>query len=590
MFDPMTDARPPDKAMLARLAVDRVRQSAANALMRTPLYRLRLKGPRATEVLFVPQDLRTADPTFVTELEHGQMGLAGYVADLAGRSPFAVTAPNAAWEERLHSFSWLRHMRAAREEGGDIIAKRLVSEWIALNRTPRGQPFEPCVLSRRIISWLSSSGVLLDDADARTYSVFLRSLEIQMTHLASVYGQSPAGLQRLNCLMALVYAGLCIADQERVLEMHQPAFLAELERQITPSGGHVTRSSKGLVELLLDLLPLTQCYVARDRPVPAALHDAVRRIFPWLRYMRLGDGQLARFHGAGTPMTVNLATALAYDDAVSKLTTSTDLGYLRGEAGRTVLLMDAAAPPAMQHSGEAHAGCLAFELSSATQLIIVNCGVPSATAHDMRRLARSTAAHSTLAIEGASSSQLIASAVLNANPGVEGLSGPGTVTSRWATLAGGAIDIEAAHDGYLARFGVVHTRALRLSADGATLDGCDRLGHPDPGNRIKGDIPFGIHFHLHPDVEARSSSTHGAAEMTLPSGETWRLMVRGNATLVFEDSMFLSDTTGPKRSLQIVLRGRCLDGIEVHWRLERQGSADRGGAPLSTADANSSNS
>lgn len=563
----MTDSPTSEKTALARLAADRVRQSALNTLMRTPLYRLRLRGPRATEVLFVPQDLRTTDPTFVTELEHGQMGLAGFVADLAGRSPFAVPSPSPAWEDRLHAFGWLRHMRAAREEGGDILAKRLVAEWIAENRTPRGRAFEPTVVARRLISWLCSAGILLADAEARDYATFLRSVEMQMTHLASTYGLAPAGLPRLNCLMALVYSGLCIADQERLLDLHEPVFLAELERQIMPSGAHVTRSSNGLVELLLDLLPMTQCYVARNRPVPEALHLTVRRVFPWLRYMRLGDGQLTRFHGAGMPMTVNMATVLAYDDTMTKLEPAPDLGYLRAERGRTVLLMDAGGPPPMEYSAEAHAGCLAFELSAGTQLLVVNCGAPSLAYPEMRRLARSTAAHSTLAIEGASSSQLVASALLAAQPGGTGLTGPATVTGRWAMLEDGAVDIEASHDGYLARFGVLHTRALRLSRDGRTLDGCDRLQHPDPNARIKGDIPFGIHFHLHPDVEARPGPS-GTAHLTLADGETWRLMVRGNAALVFEDSMFLSDSTGPRRSVQIVLRGRCLDRSEVHWRLE----------------------
>ena len=580
----MTDIAPTDKAALARLAAGRVRQTAINALMRTPLYRLRLKGPRATEVLFVPPDLRTTDPTFVTEFEHGQMGLAGYVADLAGQSPFEVPPPHPLWEERLHSFSWLRHMRAARDEGGDIIAKRLVDEWIARNRTPRGRAFDAPILARRIVSWLCSAGVLLDEAEAHAYTAFLRSLEMQMTHLASTYGQAATGLQRLNCLMALVYAGLCIADQERLLDLHEAAFLAELDRQITSTGAHVTRSSNGLVDLLLDLLPVTQCYVARNRPVPATIEAVTKRIFPWLRYMRLGDGQLARFHGSGAPSTVNLATVLPYDDAMLKLSPGPELGYVRGEAKRAVLIMDAGKPPPMEHAGEAHAGCLSFELSSGTQLIIINCGAPAAKVHEMRRLARSTAAHSTLSIEGASSSQLVTSGLLSARPGAEGLSGPTTVHSRWTKLADGAIDIEASHDGYLSRFGVVHTRALRLSADGHTLDGRDRLAHPDPANRIMGDIPFGIHFHLHPDIDARAGSTPDAAELTLMNGEIWRLMVRGNAHLVFEDSMYLCDSTGPKRSLQIVLRGRCLDGTEVHWRLERaQDMASR--LPSSPASA-----
>ena len=183
----MTDKPVPDRNAFARSTAGRVRQSAVNALMRTPLYRLRLMGPRATEVLFVPQDLRTTDPTFVTEIEHGHMGLGGFVVDLAGRSPFEMVAPNPAWEERLHAFSWLRHMRAAREEGGDILAKRLVAEWIARHPSPRGRAFEPGIQARRLMSWLTNAGLVLEDADARAYGAILRSLEMQMTYLASTY-------------------------------------------------------------------------------------------------------------------------------------------------------------------------------------------------------------------------------------------------------------------------------------------------------------------------------------------------------------------------------------------------------------------
>ena len=113
--------------------------------------------------------------------------------------------------------------------------------------------------------------------------------------------------------------------------------------------------------------------------------------------------------------------------------------------------------------------------------------------------------------------------------------------------------------------------------------GCDRSAHPDPNNRIKGDIPFGIHFHLHPDVDARAGEIHSSAELTLLNGEMWRLLVRGNAHLVFEDSMYLSDTTGPKRSLQVVLRGRCLDSTEVHWRLEKMENGAAANAPASAS-------
>ena len=61
----------------------------------------------------MPQDLRTADPSFWHEMEHGQFGLAGSIAFLRGRSPFEVEPPSAAWARELHGFGWLRNLDAA---------------------------------------------------------------------------------------------------------------------------------------------------------------------------------------------------------------------------------------------------------------------------------------------------------------------------------------------------------------------------------------------------------------------------------------------------------------------------------------------
>ena len=106
-------------------------------------------------------------------------------------------------------------------------------------------------------------------------------------------------MPRLVALMALIYAGLCIAEQQAVVDRYSRPFCKELDRQILPDGGHISRNPDALVELLLDLLPLRQCFVARDRAPPKELTDAIDRIMPMLRFFRTGDGTLARFNGAG---------------------------------------------------------------------------------------------------------------------------------------------------------------------------------------------------------------------------------------------------------------------------------------------------
>ncbi len=105
---------------------------------------------------------------------------------------------------------------------------------------------------------------------------------------------------------------------------------AELERQVLPDGGHLSRNPSVLVELLLDLLPLRQCFAARrqpSRPRPALL-AAIARMTAMLRHLRLGDGMLARFNGMGATERDVLATVLAYDESQAG-TAGLRAGYVR---------------------------------------------------------------------------------------------------------------------------------------------------------------------------------------------------------------------------------------------------------------------
>src|SRR5690606_12639938 len=136
----------------------------------------------------------------------------------------------------------------------------------------------------------------------------------QLIRLSATWRDAAAGYPRLLTLTALVLADLCVAGHDRHLTEIQEAFAEELETQILPDGGHVSRNPGVPVELLLDLLPLRQCFAVRDRPAPPALNAAIERMIPYLRFMRLGDGSLARFNGMGSPNVDLVATVLAYGD------------------------------------------------------------------------------------------------------------------------------------------------------------------------------------------------------------------------------------------------------------------------------------
>lgn len=553
---------------LALLALERVRRSSVARLRRSRMLRWRYRSPPADDFLLTPPDLRVQDPSFAEEIDAGNFGLAGQVVRLAGASPFAIKPVDPAWARALHGFGWLQHFDIGGSVDNEAAARALVADWLRRRRSRHPQAWEMTVTARRVISWLAHAGLLLDGADRRLSRAITNSLTDEISFLSASWRDAPDGYPRLLPLIAIVLADLCIAGHDRQLDQSERWLAAELDRQITSDGAHISRNPAILVELLLDLLPLRQCFAARARKPDPLIRAAIARIGPMLRHLRLGDGTLARFNGMGASERDSLATVLAYDiGGAPPADGAPDSGYVRLARGPAVLIADAGTPPALELAHHACAGALSFELSIGTAPLLVNAGAPGSRNADRLALSRATASHSTLVLNEQSSAKLVRSPRIEAEHGSPPLSHPDRVACA-VREADGGVEAAMSHDGYVERYGLVHARTLRLNADGSRLDGLDRLAEANGVMRFVWDLPFAVHFHLHPTVKVRIGAAADSAELRLGNGERWRLLASGAALAIEADTHF-ADPAGARPSRQIVLRGTCPGAAEVSWTLER---------------------
>ncbi len=561
-----------ERLKIRSLSVERLRRRAVTLTLSSPLLRWRYAGHGTDQILIVPQELRAADPSFWSEIAHGHFGLASEIADLRGASPFRVTPPSAAWERELHGFGWLRHLAATEEEEAFSAARNLVLEWIALRRMSHGIAYEPTVVARRLISWISQANVLLDELDARSYMQIMSSIGQQIVALRTTWRNAPDGVSRMVCLIALVLSGLAVSGHDRQLKDAEAALIAELKRQILDDGGHISRSASVLSDLIVDLLPLGQCFSSRALVPPDEISTAIKKSLRFLRFMRLGDGMLARFNGVSTGSPAALATVLGYSGGeFDIMAIARPSGYARLERGKTVIIADVGSPPPLELSTEAQAGALSFEMTSRQYLIFANGGFPGPADHDWDSVARATASHNTLCLAETSSARLIRHDQLEQM--VDGLPirGPDSVVSEFLDGPNQA-ELSASHDGYLKRFGLIHSRRLSLSAMGGKLEGVYTLEPPKGTLRLKQDLPFAIHFHLHPDCMCRPAG-HGACRITLRDGQTWLFAADEGTELSIEESLFFVDSAGPRPSLQIVLRGTTFGETQVRWSVHAEAMA-----------------
>ena len=567
-------ARRPHRLQLYRLVGQEIRRATRNRFGRLTARPEILPRARVTGLVIAPHDLRTSDASLADDIYAGLFVFAGRSLVVSGRSPFDYDPPSPEWADALYGFGWLRHLRAADTALARANARAFVSDFMS-GRGDAARASPVPVAARRLISFLCQSPLVLEGADHAFYQAFLKTVGRGARDLEISLRRSAPPQSRLLAAVALTYAGLCCEGIEAILRRATRILVRELDRQILPDGGHRSRDPRFAMELLLDLLPLRQSFLSRSVDPPEALLRAVDRMLPALRLLRHGDASLSHFNGMGVTAADHLATLLVYDGAGTEpLMHGPHSGYARLETGRIVVVCDVGAPPPLPQSRNACAGCLSFELSSGAQRIVVNCGMPASGA-ELRRMARSTAAHSTATVADASSCRFLgetsgpiggrlATAWLLARRGPVVLGGPGPVTVERRTEPGASV-LAARHDGYLADFGVIHERRWRLASDPDCLDGEDAfLREGRHGGRPRA---VAVRFHLHSAVDARAEEA-GGITLTLPTGETWLFTAEG-ADLMIEESVYFAGVVGARRTAQIVLHLTVTDEARVRWRIGR---------------------
>jgi uncharacterized heparinase superfamily protein len=519
-------------------------------------------------LIVAPTDLRAADSFVAEEIAAGRFPLAGRILVADDQSPFSLELPSREFAARLHSFSWLRHVRASRSDAHSAVARRLTDEWLAVHsKRVSGIPWEPDVAAQRIIAWLSHSTVLLKGADVSFYRRFLKSLIAHVRYLEKTAHYVPDGEARLRVRIALAASSVALPSSNSKIKHAARQLDSELDRQILSDGGHISRNPRTGLELLLDLLPLRQTYVNLGHDLPSRLIPAIDRMYPALRFFRHQGGELALFNGATTTLANELMSVLRYDETAGKpFKALPHINYHRLAVEDTVILVDTGLPLSAEMSKTAHAGCLSFEMSSGRHRYIINSGAPRFAGDHYKQLSRATAAHSTVTVNDTSSSRISKSSV--AGPIlVDGVTE--TTVERHDTEGGEGLT--ASHDGYLDVFGLRHERTIQLNSTGTLIRGKDRLmtaegNDPDATSE---DVAV-IRFHIHPQVEAKLIDKH-EARLTAPDGETWAFSTL-DAEIAIEDDVFFADPSGIRASRQIELTIKLAKQPEIYWVMTKSRS------------------
>lgn len=489
----------------------------------------------------------------------------------------------------LHGFTWLRDLAAAApRETAAPIAEAFAARWLdaqgdlgrggrhgARLRQTTGPAWSVERAGERLLAWLIFAPLVLSGEQPAMRPRMLHAIDATARWLDKRVGQEQDRLAATIGWGGIVAAGLLLPDGKPRRLFGEAGLLRALGELVGEDGGVLSRSPLGQMRAIALLTDLIACYEAAGRTPPAILATMRELLVPPLLALRHGDGGLGSWQGAGATGAHALASLIAASGVRTRpAREGRSWGYQVVQAGESILQFDAAPPPRPR---DARAGCastLAFELSHGASRIIVNCGgaelAGGATPARIEQGLRGTSAHSTLVLDDANSTAVL----------LAGKIGKGVDAVDCRRQAGGAARqsqaarIEASHDGYAARYGLIHRRVLTLAVDGCELRGEDVL-EPAARRGQRGKVGFAIRFHLGRGVDAGLSGDKRGAGLALPDGSYWQMRLGGDgadAALALEESLWVDGEGRPHATQQLVIEGLASrGGGRFPWLLKRMG-------------------
>lgn len=424
------------------------------------------------------------------------------------------------WLYNLHYFDDLNGVGAAERTAWH---RALLARWVAENPPGAGNGWEPYPSSLRIVNWIKwwLAGNVLEAA-------WVDSLAVQARWLRRHIEWHLLGNHLFVNAKALVFAGLFFAGDEAAEWLARGLRILgrEVPEQVLPDGGHFELSPMYHAIILEDVLDLLNAADVWPGQVPDAVvahwRGVVGRMLYWLEKMIHPDGGISFFNDAALGIAASFATLAAYSERLgivpSAMATKVrcvhlpDSGYVRLQQGNAAALLDVAPIGPDYLPGHAHADTLSFELSLFSQRVVVNSGTSQYGLGAERLRQRGTAAHSTVEVDGADSSEVWG----------------GFRVARRARPFGLAITDEAqgskvicAHDGYRRLQGKpIHRRRWWLAEH--TMQVRDY---------IEGEFRVAVaHYYLHPAVQVTGQGQAG--QFILSAGQIVNWSIAGGIARV----------------------------------------------------------
>ncbi len=423
-----------------------------------------LSGPGPAGAAGWPGTFRPVDARIpghwpgLAELRAGKVTLLGVTRELGDGWEHA-DAPRL-WRFHLHYWDWAWGLAADPDRlAARAVFARLWRSWHASAGFGRADVWHPYPAALRAWSWCGLHRELAAGGDIEPD--FVAALAAHAGFLRHHLEYDVGGNHLIKGLKALVGLAVFFAD-ERLLRLALRRLTRQLARQVLADGGHYERAPAYHCQVLADLIDVADLLRAAGRAPAAELTGAVDRMRQWLGVVLTPDGRVPLLND-GYPVDRELIAVLQPAPAPEgPLFVLPDTGLVRAAAGGWHLLADVGPPCPPSLPAHAHADTFGCLLHVDGVPLLIDTGTSTYEPGPVRGYERSTAAHSTVQLDGADSTEVWGVFRAGRRARVSGLS---------ARVGSAGLSFDAAHDGFRRLPGRPrHRRRWSLAEDALRVD------------------------------------------------------------------------------------------------------------------------
>jgi uncharacterized heparinase superfamily protein len=418
--------------------------------------------------------------------------------------------------KNLNSFFWLFSLDLKSSKKN---IQNVILQWIDKNHRYNSKSWEFDIVAKRIIAWTSNSRLTYEDSSTNYKNHFNGIIKKQINHLINEIERSEWVDDKMIGCAAIILAGLSYQDKSEYLSTGLSLLKKLVKFSFDNDSFPKSRNIRQLCFYLKYFILIREWFKESQSEIPDFINENI---------YYLGQAYAFTWQNNKTDLLFNgnhEANNVDFDHYLKKLgynfkNQSKELGgYASLNNKKISLIMDVGSSPEKKFSSDYQAGALSFEIISSGKKLICNSGYFQNHNHQLNELSKSSAIHSTLILDDRSSCQF--SKTKNQSSKIShGLK----VLKKNIIFEKNYWKINAAHDGYLKKYGIIHEREIEFYPEQKKFIGHDKIISK---NRFK-NLKFEIRFHLEPNIKIMKTQDNKSILIDL-DGEGWKFNSDNNS-------------------------------------------------------------